>query len=138
MLPSPGLPRELVTASLDDPHPPPRHTRQASFDDLGTPLSEVTFCVVDLETTGTDRESDAITEIGAVRYRGGERLRTLQTLVNPGVRIPAEITVMTGITQAMVVTAPRIDQVLSTLWDFIGDSVVVGHNVGFDLGFLAA
>ncbi len=138
MPPSPGLPLELTTATLDDPGPRPHRSRQVSFDDLGTPLSEVTFCVIDLETTGTDRETDAITEIGAVKYRGGERLGTLQTLVNPGTRIPARITVITGITQAMVVSAPRIDQVLPTLWEFIGESVLVGHNIGFDLGFLGA
>ncbi len=128
----------MVTATLTDPQVPIRRPRQASFDDLGTPLSQVTFCVVDLETTGTDRQHDAITEIGAVKYRGGERLGTLQTLVNPGIRIPAEITVITGITESMVMTAPRIDQVLPTLWEFIGEAVVVGHNIGFDLAFLAA
>lgn len=53
---------------------------QRQFDDLGTPLSEVTFCVVDLETTGGSAATDRITEVGAVRVRGGECLGTLQTL----------------------------------------------------------
>lgn len=109
-----------------------------SLDDLGTPLAEVTFCVIDLETTGASPVDCGITEIGAVRFRGGERLGTFQTLVNPGCAIPPEITVLTGITQSMVVPAPRIEAVLPSLLEFIGDAVIVGHNVRFDLGFLQA
>jgi DNA polymerase-3 subunit epsilon len=111
---------------------------QRSFDDLGAPLRDVTFCVVDLETTGGSPTDCAITEIGAVKIRGGECLGTFQTLVNPGRAIPPEITVLTGITQAMVMRAPRIESVLPTFLEFLGDAVVVGHNVRFDLGFLGA
>ncbi len=111
---------------------------QRSLDDLGTPLREVTFCVLDLETTGGHRTDDTITEIGAVKYRGGERLGTFQTMVNPGRAIPPEITVLTGITQAMVMRAPRIETVLPTFLEFLGDAVVVGHNVSFDMAFLNA
>lgn len=111
---------------------------QRSFDELGTPLREVTFCVLDLETTGGNRNEDMITEIGAVKVRGGECLGTYQTLVNPGRAIPAQISVLTGLTDALVSTAPRVEAVLPSLLEFIGDSVFVGHNVGFDLGFLRA
>ncbi|MBV9040525.1 MAG: DEDD exonuclease domain-containing protein [Acidimicrobiia bacterium] len=111
---------------------------QRSFDDLGVPLSETTFCVVDVETTGASALDGAITEIGAVKLRGGECLGTLQTLVNPGVSIPPEIIVLTGITEAMVLPAPRIDEVLPSFLEFLGDAVVVGHNVRYDLGFLNA
>src|SRR5687767_3223226 len=111
---------------------------QRSFDDLGTPLSDVTFCVVDLETTGGSPQDCQITEIGAVKLRGGECLGTYQTLVNPGQAIPPQITVLTGITQSMVVPAPRVHEVLPSLFEFLGDSVIVGHNVRFDLGFLRA
>jgi DNA polymerase III subunit epsilon len=112
---------------------------QRSFDDLGTPLSEVTFCVIDLETTGGSPADNGITEIGAVKVRGGEVLGSFQTLVNPGCAIPPTITLLTGITEAMVMPAPRVDAVLPTLLEFIGaDSVLVGHNVRFDLGFLNA
>jgi DNA polymerase III subunit epsilon len=111
---------------------------QRSFDDLGTPLREVTFCVVDLETTGGSPVDCAITEIGAVKLRGGECLGTFQTLVNPGQAIPPQITVLTGITQAMVSPAPRIEAVLPSLLEFMAGTVVVGHNVRFDLGFLQA
>jgi DNA polymerase-3 subunit epsilon len=109
---------------------------QRSFDDLGTPLAGTTFCVLDLETTGGSPQECQITEIGATRVRGGEVLGTFQTLVNPGALIPPEVTMLTGITQAMVLPAPRIEAVLGSFVDFIGASVVVGHNVRFDLSFL--
>ncbi len=111
---------------------------QRSFDDLGTPLHDVTFCIIDLETTGGNRNDDMITEIGAVKVRGGEFLGTFQTLVNPGRAIPPQITVLTGLSDVLVSNAPRIEAVLGTLIDFVGDSVIVGHNVGFDVGFLRA
>jgi DNA polymerase III subunit epsilon len=111
---------------------------QRSFDDLGVPLHQVTFCVLDLETTGAAPPDCAITEIGAVKLRGGECLGTFQTLVNPGVGIPPEITVLTGITTAMVMPAPRIEAVLPTFLEFLGSAVIVGHNVRFDLRFLQA
>ena len=111
---------------------------QRSFDELGTPLAEVTFAVVDLETTGGSPNEDAITEIGAVKVRGGECLGTFHTLVNPGSAIPPAITVLTGITAAMVAPAPRVHAVLPALAEFLGGTVVVGHNIRFDLGFLNA
>ena len=111
---------------------------QLSLDDLGTPLPGVTFCVIDLETTGGSAETCAITEIGAVKFRGGECIGTFQTLVNPGCAIPPEITILTGITQSMVLPAPRIEAVLPSLLEFIGDAVIVGHNVRFDVSFLQA
>lgn len=111
---------------------------QRTFDDLGTPLCNVTFCVIDLETTGGSPHDDAITEIGVVKVRGGERLGTLQTLINPGRAIPPNITMLTGISETMVYQAPRIDQVLPTLLEFCGDAVLVAHNARFDIGFLNA
>jgi DNA polymerase-3 subunit epsilon len=109
---------------------------QTSIDDFGTPLHEVTFCVLDIETTGTNRGGDGITEIGVVKVRAGEHLGTMATLVNPGRAITPTITVLTGITDSMVAAAPRIETVLPTLQEFIGDAVIVGHNVGFDMGFI--
>ena len=111
---------------------------QRSFDELGTPLHDVTFCVIDLETTGGNRNDDMITEIGAVKVRGGECLGTFQTLVNPGRAIPPQITMLTGLSDMLVAPAPRLEAVLGTLIDFVGDAVIVGHNVGFDVGFLRA
>jgi DNA polymerase-3 subunit epsilon len=111
---------------------------QRSFDDLGTPLADVTFCVLDLETTGGNRTEDSITEVGAVKVRGGEFLGTFQTLVNPGRAIPPQITVLTGLTDALVAPAPRIETVLPALLEFTRGTVIVGHNIGFDIAFLRA
>ena len=114
----------------------PSPVRQQSFDDLGTPLAQVTFCVIDLETTGGAPASCEITEVAAARYTGGECTGVFATLVNPGVPIPPTITYLTGITEDMVGPAPRIDAVLPALMEFVGDAVIVGHNVRFDLAFL--
>ncbi|MGI9584198.1 MAG: DEDD exonuclease domain-containing protein [Acidimicrobiia bacterium] len=111
---------------------------QRSFDDLGAPLSEVPFCVLDLETTGVSPDLCEITEIGAIRYEGGIETGRYQTLVNPGTAIPPTVTVMTGITHAMVVDAPKIGEALPAFLEFIGDAVIVGHNVRFDISFLNA
>jgi DNA polymerase-3 subunit epsilon len=111
---------------------------QPSFDDLSTPLFDVTFCVLDLETTGGSPRDCAITEIGAVKYRGGELLGSFQTLVDPGLPIPPSITILTGITEAMVVQAPDIAAALPSFLEFIGDAVIVGHNIRFDMSFLNA
>lgn len=111
---------------------------QRSFEDLGAPLHSVPYCVLDLETTGGSPHDCQITEVGAVRYEGGELTGTFHTLVDPGMPIPPAIVILTGITQAMVVNAPKIDEVLPSLLEFVGDAVIVGHNVRFDMSFLNA
>ena len=109
---------------------------QGSLDDLGTPLSQVTFVVLDVETTGGSPTSASLTEVAAARYRGGELLATYQTFVRPDERIPPYITSLTGISDAMVADAPRIGEMLPSFLEFLGGAVVVGHNVRFDLSFL--
>ncbi|MBE3074724.1 MAG: endonuclease, partial [Actinobacteria bacterium] len=84
---------------------------QGTLDELGTPLSDVTFVVVDLETTGGSPAGAHITEVGAVKIRGGEVIGEFQTLVNPAEPIPAFISVLTGITNQMVADSPRIGSV---------------------------
>jgi DNA polymerase-3 subunit epsilon len=111
---------------------------QCTLDELGTPLSEITFVIVDLETTGGSPATSAITEIGAVKVRGGEPLGEFQTLVNPGIAVPPFIAVLTGITDAMVAGAPRLDAVLPMFLDWARGSVLVAHNAPFDVGFLRA
>jgi DNA polymerase III subunit epsilon len=108
-------------------------------------LRETTFVVVDLETTGgrakpgpTDARCDAITEIGAVKVRGGEVLGEFATLVDPRRAIPPQIVELTGITTAMVRDAPPIDSVLPMFLEFARGTVLVAHNAGFDIGFLNA
>ncbi|WP_127782462.1 DEDD exonuclease domain-containing protein [Rhodococcus sp. X156] len=112
--------------------------RQLTFDELGTPLSEVTFVVVDLETTGGKAGVDAITEIGAVKVRGGEVVGELATLVDPERGIPPQISQITGITSAMVHDAPTIAAVLPAFLEFAAGAVLVAHNAPFDTGFLKA
>jgi DNA polymerase-3 subunit epsilon len=111
---------------------------QTSFDELSTPLFEVSFCILDLETSGGSARDCEITEIGAVKYRHGEEIGSFQTLVDPGAPIPPSITILTGITHAMVVDAPTIETALPDFLEFIGNSVIVGHNVRFDMSFLNA
>jgi DNA polymerase III subunit epsilon len=114
-----------------------RWESQRSFDEIGRPLRDITFCVVDLETTGGSPEQGCmITEIGAVKVRGGEVLGEFQTLVNPYTEIPAFIAVLTGISNSMVADAPSIDAALPAFLEFATGSVLVAHNAPFDVGFL--
>ncbi|HVM11768.1 MAG TPA: DEDD exonuclease domain-containing protein, partial [Actinomycetota bacterium] len=112
-------------------------TIQRSFDDLGIPLREVTFACVDLETTGGAPPASRITEVGAVLYRGGERVRSFQTLVDPGVPIPRFVTHLTGIDDRSVRGAPTIEQVLPSLAELLRGTVFVAHNAAFDHRFLS-
>jgi DNA polymerase III subunit epsilon len=130
----------VAKASGTDPRPPGAEpgVHQLAFGDLGTPLFETTFVVLDLETTGLRPDHDRITEVGAVKVRGGEVLGELRTFVHPGRPIPPAITAVTGITDAMVRDAPRIGAVLPTVLAFLGDAVLVAHNARFDVAFLRA
>ncbi len=110
---------------------------QTTLDD-GVPLSEVTFLVVDLETTGGSPTDAAITEIGAVTYRGGERLGSFQTLVNPSRPIPPYVAHLTGIDDHLVADAPPIASVLPSFLEFARGGVFVAHNARFDHSFLNA
>lgn len=110
---------------------------QRSLDELGRPLRDITFCVVDLETTGASAQGGSmITEIGAVKVRGGEVLGEFQTLVDPTTAIPPFIALLTGITDSMVVGAPRIESALPAFLGFAQGCVLVAHNAPFDVGFL--
>lgn len=121
------------------PAPVPRHRhRQYSLEDIGTPLAEAEMVVVDLETTGTDPSADAITEIGAVRVRGGEVIGEFRTFVDPRRPIPAYIASLTGITDAVVAGAPSIETVLPMFLEFARGAALVAHNARFDISFLRA
>src|SRR5574338_218252 len=91
---------------------------------------------VDIETTGLEADRDAIIEIGAVRFNGHRVEDEFSTLISPGRHIPYFITGLTGIEDAMVRQAPRVQDIGGELQAFIGDLPVVGHNVRFDAGFL--
>jgi DNA polymerase-3 subunit epsilon/ATP-dependent DNA helicase DinG len=94
------------------------------------------YVTLDIETTGFDPERDAILEIGAVRFKGSQILETFSTLIDPGRPIPYKIQQLTGIVPANVAGAPALAAVLPDLRRFVGDSPIIGHNIGFDLSFL--
>lgn len=95
-----------------------------------------TYVIVDVETTGLDPQKEAIIEVAAVTLQGNDILDEYATLVNPHREIPPAISRLTGITDAMVASAPTMYSVRSDLRPVLGDHVLVGHNVDFDLGFL--
>ncbi len=99
-------------------------------------LKGVTFAVFDLETTGTDPSSDAITEIGAVKIEDGKITESFHTLINPGRSISERITELTGIDDEMVKDAPTFKEVLPDFYKFTYGAVLVGHNVEFDYRFI--
>ncbi len=100
------------------------------------PLGELTYTVVDLETTGLKPQGNGITEVCCLRLQDGRVTDRFSTLVNPGLPIPPFIQSMTGITDAMVRDAPAFGEVIPSLLAFLGDSVLVAHNAPFDLSFL--
>jgi len=107
-----------------------------------TLLKDTTFAVIDLETSsGSPKSGAGITEIGVVKVRGGVVLGTFQSFVDPGHSLPAFITQLTGISDEMLLSAPFIDEVLPTLFEFLGspdETVLVAHNSPFDMSFLKA
>jgi DNA polymerase-3 subunit epsilon/ATP-dependent DNA helicase DinG len=94
------------------------------------------YVALDLETTGLNPERDAITEIGAVKFRDEQVLETWSSLVNPQRPIPYRVQQLTGITQEEVDAAPTLPSLIGTLLSFVKDYPIVGHSVSFDLGFL--
>lgn len=100
-------------------------------------LEEVEFTIFDTETTGLEPESgDRIVEIAAIRFKGGERLDTFQSLVNPGRPISQEAFDINQITPEMLKDAPPMQAVIPEFLEFIQDSCLCSYNAGFDLGFL--
>jgi DNA polymerase-3 subunit epsilon len=94
------------------------------------------FVAVDLETTGLDAGRDAAVAVAVVPFRGGEPIGGYETLVNPGRPIPAASTRIHGITDEMVMAAPRLGEVLDEIEALVGGHAVVGHGVAFDLAIL--
>ena len=120
------------------PEPPRAPSPTVSLFEAGTHPLEDEWVALDLETTGLSPEDDEIIEIGAVRFRGTETLETFHSLVNPNRELGAFIRRYTGIAQADVDAAPPFSKIAGRLESFVGGLPVVGHNIAFDLGFLAA
>jgi len=98
---------------------------------------QMTYVVVDIETTGLSKNIHKITEIAGIKTDKGRVVDEFNTLINPEVKIPSFITHLTGINNNMVKDAPVIDDVMPGFCDFLGDSVFVAHNATFDYGFLS-
>ena len=94
------------------------------------------YTVVDIETTGMSPEACAIIEVSALRYRDDKLVDTFDTLVNPGCHIDWFSTRLTGIDDRMVYNAPTIDEVMPDFARFVGEDILMGHNVNFDINFL--
>jgi DNA polymerase-3 subunit alpha (Gram-positive type) len=137
--PEPRMARLLVADLIDSD---PRLTLNQDIVELADDgfenreLADTEFVVFDLETTGAKAPPCRITEVGAYRVRNGEVTEEFQTLVNPETPIPWFITNLTGITDEMVADAPKFADIAHDLLNFIGDSILVAHNSGFDMGFL--
>ncbi len=97
---------------------------------------DTTYCVLDLETTGFSATTEKITEIGIMKFKDGEVIDQFSCFVNPEKHIPQRVSDVTNITDDMVKDAETIDKVFPKMLEFLGDSVVVAHNAGFDVGFL--
>lgn len=99
-------------------------------------LEDVTYSILDIETTGLSKLTDKITEFGIIKVRNGERLGEFECFVNPEKEIPPKVVEVTNITNEMVKDAETIDKVLPKVLDFVKDTVLVAHNATFDIGFI--
>lgn len=94
------------------------------------------YIIFDIETTGLDPKYDEIIEIGAIKINNGEKIDIFYTLIKPKTEIDEFITNLTGITNSMLKDAPSINKILPKFMDFIKDSILVGHNINFDINFI--
>ena len=99
-------------------------------------LKDVTYSVLDIETTGLSKNTDKITEFGIIKVKNGERLGEFECFVNPEKEIPEKVVEVTNITNEMVKDAETIDKVLPKVLEFVKDTVLVAHNATFDIGFI--
>jgi len=103
-----------------------------------TLLSNHTFVVFDTETTGMRPDEDRVIEIGAIKLVNGVEVARFSQLVNPGKFVPRFITEITGIHTAMLVNMPPPEEAFMDFLAFVGDAVLVAHNLSFDDGFVSA
>lgn len=123
---------EQLPAETDDGSEPLecKHTTLTARSNLDE------FVVIDTETTGLHKENDKIVELAAVRFVNGNATEVFETLVNPGMSIPADAAAVNHIKNEMVANCPAIDKIMPAFDRFVGSSTVVGHNLDFDLGFI--
>lgn len=95
------------------------------------------YIILDIETTGLSKYRHGITEIAAIRVKNNKIVKEFHSLVNPQQRIPRFITRLTGIDEEMVKDAPKINEVMPKLLDFLKSDIVIAHNASFDYGFIS-
>ena len=94
------------------------------------------FVAIDIETTGLSPEENQIIEVGALRVREGEVVESLSILINPGISLPQKIVELTGITDEMLMGQQSFREHSKTIYEFLGDEPLLGHNIRFDYSFL--
>jgi|GEM_PF-3196459 len=112
--------------------------KQLDLQNCGIPIIESTFVVLDCETTGLSPNSEGITELAAIKIKGGKEIDTFHTLLNPGKMIPRKISQITGITNEELKYSPVFIDIADEFLEFIQDYIIVGHNVRFDINFINA
>lgn len=110
--------------------------QEKTFTSSAELLSSLTFCVIDLETTGGNPDTEKIIEIGMVRIENRKISEERSWLINPQKEIPDFVQKLTGIRKADVEHSPKIEEVIDEIMQFIGDSILVAHNTSFDIPFL--
>jgi DNA polymerase III subunit epsilon len=103
---------------------------------IEVPFEDADYCVFDFETTGMSARSDKVIDIGIVKIQKGKITDTFSSFINPGRHIPYFITSLTGITNSDVEDAPYFEDVFNSIKSFIGNSILVAHNLSFDYNFL--
>ena len=129
------LRRTLESSSLFE-QPDERQWSLVAWRSTLQSLREIDFVILDTETTGLRPGHHRVIEIAGIRMHGGEVTDSFQSLVNPGSRLPAFIVQFTGITQDMVEKAPKTHELFPDFLQFVDGAIIVGHNLGFDIGFL--
>lgn len=108
----------------------------ARYNEASHALAELEYVVIDTETTGLHPQRNRVIEVAAIKLQRGQRVATFQTLLNPHRRIPGYISQFTGINNEMTASAPGFGQAADELLDFMGQAIIVGHNIPFDIRFL--
>lgn len=113
-------------------------TRKKNRDEKGKSQTNFAnnYTIIDIETTGLDASYDEIIEIGALKVRDNQIIEKFNTFVKPKHEINEFITELTGITNKMLESAPNIQTAILNFNNFLGDDLIIGHNVNFDVNFI--